>query len=43
MADPVVAQKAPYTVTVEAGKIYVWCCFGRSQRQLLGDGTHVAL
>ena len=40
MADPVAAQKAPYMVTVEAGKKYFWCACGRSQKQPFCDGSH---
>ena len=34
------AQKAPYPVTVEAGKKYFWCACGRSARQPFCDGSH---
>lgn len=37
---PVVAQKAPYPVEVEAGKTYFWCACGRSSRQPFCDGSH---
>ena len=41
MSDvPVVAQKAPFPVTVEAGKTYFWCACGRSARQPFCDGSH---
>jgi len=40
MADPVVAQKAPYGVKVEAGKAYFWCACGLSKAQPLCDGSH---
>ncbi len=40
MADPVVAQKAPYAVEVEAGKTYFWCSCGQSARQPFCDGSH---
>ena len=40
MADPIVAQKAPYAVTVEAGKNYAWCACGRSASQPFCDGSH---
>ena len=40
MAEPVVAQKAPYGVEVEAGKTYWWCACGKSARQPFCDGSH---
>ena len=40
MADPVVAQKAPYPVDVEAGKTYWWCACGLSKKQPFCDGSH---
>ena len=39
MADPVVAQKAPYVTFEKAGK-KVWCACGKSQRQPYCDGAH---
>ena len=38
--DPIVAQKAPYPVDVEAGKSYFWCTCGRSDNQPFCDGSH---
>ena len=38
--EAVVAQKAPYQVTVEAGKSYFWCTCGRSAKQPFCDGSH---
>jgi CDGSH-type Zn-finger protein len=40
MAEPVVAQKAPYGVAVEAGKTYWWCACGKSAKQPFCDGSH---
>jgi len=37
---PVVAQKSPYAVPVEAGKKYFWCACGRSKSQPFCDGSH---
>jgi CDGSH-type Zn-finger protein len=38
--EPVVAQKAPYPMAVEAGKTYFWCACGLSQAQPFCDGSH---
>lgn len=35
-----VAQKAPYSIEVEAGKTYFWCACGKSQNQPFCDGSH---
>ena len=40
MADPVVAQKAPFGVEVEEGKSYWWCVCGLSKEQPFCDGSH---
>ena len=40
MTDPVVAQKAPMPVKVEAGKTYFWCACGKSRKQPFCDGAH---
>jgi len=40
MAEPNVAQKAPFKVDVEAGKAYWWCACGRSKSQPFCDGSH---
>jgi CDGSH-type Zn-finger protein len=40
MASAVIAQKAPYPVSVEAGKSYWWCACGQSKRQPFCDGSH---
>jgi CDGSH-type Zn-finger protein len=38
--SPVIAQKAPYRVEVQAGKSYWWCACGKSARQPFCDGSH---
>ncbi len=40
MAEPVIAQKSPLPVEVEAGKTYFWCACGRSASQPFCDGSH---
>jgi CDGSH-type Zn-finger protein len=40
MKTPIVAQKSPYPVNVEAGKTYQWCSCGRSKHQPFCDGSH---
>ena len=40
MTEPVIAQKAPYRVDVEAGKAYFWCACGLSKSQPFCDGSH---
>ncbi len=40
MADPVIVQKGPYAVPVEAGKSYHWCACGHSKNQPFCDGSH---
>jgi CDGSH iron-sulfur domain-containing protein 3 len=40
MADPTIAQKAPYRVEVQAGKTYWWCACGKSANQPFCDGSH---
>lgn len=41
MSDaPIIAQKTPYPVEVEAGKTYYWCSCGKSQKQPYCDGSH---
>ena len=40
MPEPVIAQKGPYKVEVEASKSYYWCACGRSTNQPFCDGSH---
>lgn len=40
MSEPIIAQKTPYVVAVEAGKTYAWCACGRSKNQPFCDGSH---
>ena len=40
MTEPVIANKAPIAVDVEAGKSYFWCACGRSKKQPFCDGSH---
>ncbi len=40
MSEPVIAQKSPYPVQVEAEKTYYWCACGRSAKQPFCDGSH---
>lgn len=40
MKEPVIAQKSPFAVEVEAGKQYFWCRCGHSQHQPFCDGSH---
>ena len=40
MDTPVIAQRAPIPVDVEAGKQYFWCACGKSQSQPFCDGAH---
>jgi len=37
---PDIPQKAPYPVTLEAGKTYYWCSCGKSKNQPFCDGSH---
>lgn len=40
MPEPVIAQREPILVELEAGKTYWWCACGRSQTQPFCDGSH---
>lgn len=40
MSEPVIAQKGPFPVELEAGKSYSWCACGRSATQPFCDGSH---
>jgi CDGSH iron-sulfur domain-containing protein 3 len=40
MDSPLIPQRAPYGVPVEAGATYWWCACGRSASQPFCDGSH---
>ena len=40
LPEPVVADRKPKLVTLEAGRTYLWCSCGRSQKQPFCDGSH---
>ena len=40
MSDPVIAQKKPCVVELEAAQSYCWCTCGRSANQPFCDGSH---
>jgi CDGSH-type Zn-finger protein len=37
---PLMPQKSPYRIDVEAGKTYWWCACGKSAKQPFCDGSH---
>ena len=37
---PLIAQRSPYMIEVEAGKSYWWCACGQSKNQPFCDGSH---
>jgi CDGSH-type Zn-finger protein len=37
--DPVIFQKSPIAVPLEAGKTYWWCACGKSAKQPFCDGS----
>ena len=43
MSEAMVAQKGPYSPTLEADKTYYWCACGRSANQPFCDGSHKAV
>ena len=40
MTEPLIAQRGPYALQVQAGQDYFWCRCGRSATQPLCDGSH---
>ena len=40
MTQPIIAQKGPYAVALEAGKTYYWCACGKSTTQPFCNGAH---
>jgi len=42
MSEPIIVQKAPYAVELEADKSYYFCTCGKSVNQPFCDGAHKA-
>ena len=40
MSEPMIAEKKPICVQLEAGKTYAWCRCGLSKGQPFCDGSH---
>lgn len=40
MRPPTITDRKPVAIEVEAGKTYLWCACGRSQRQPFCDSSH---
>jgi CDGSH-type Zn-finger protein len=40
MSDPLIANRSPLPVEVEAGRRYWWCSCGASKSQPFCDGSH---
>ena len=40
MSEPIIVQKSPYPVEVEASKSYFWSACGKSAKQPFCDGSH---
>jgi len=40
MDKPVIADRKPRLIQLEAGKDYLWCACGRSKNQPFCDGSH---
>jgi len=40
MSEPVIAQKSPFAVEVEAGNSYWYCTCGKTTTQPFCDGSH---